>query len=94
MTVQTTQQETPPQDTTSQQLDLVLAQAVGAVDALAASTPAVRAGWLRAVARAVSEHSEELTALAGAETHLPSGRLTGEVTRTCVQLELFADVLE
>ena len=81
-------------DTTPQQLDQVLATASRAAAVLAAAAPAERAGWLRAVAKELGDHRDELVALAEAETHLPGGRLQGEVKRTSVQLELFADVLE
>lgn len=82
------------QDTTPQQLDSTLALAVTASPVLAASDPGTRASWLRAVAAELDAHSDELVKLAETETHLPSGRLQGEVKRTSVQLGLFADVIE
>ena len=81
-------------DTTSPELDQLLSQAVAAAAPLSAAEPSTRAGWLRAVAGELADHSEELVELAQAETHLPQGRLQGEVKRTSVQLELFAEVLE
>jgi NADP-dependent aldehyde dehydrogenase len=81
-------------ETSPEELDQVLRAAVTAADVLARTSPATRAGWLRAVAGVLAEHTDELVELAGAETHLPAGRLRGEVKRTSVQLEMFADVLD
>lgn len=52
--------------------------------------PAERAGWLEAVAAHLERHDDELVALAGEETHLPEGRLRGELSRTTFQLRLLA----
>jgi len=52
-----------------------------------------RRPWLLAIAAALGGHTDELVGLAGAESHLPSGRLQGELLRTTDQLGLFADVL-
>ena len=82
------------QDTTPAELDQVLARSAEAAGRLAASDPRERATWLRAVAAQLDEHSDELVRLAEGETHLPPGRLTGEVLRASVQLRLFAEVLE
>lgn len=56
--------------------------------------PAVRAGWLRAIADRLDDSSEELVPLAGEETGLGAVRLRGEVARTTAQLRLFASALE
>ena len=90
----TTEQATTVQETTPEDLDGVLSRAVSAAEELARTGPATRASWLRAVATTLAEHTDELVDLAMAETHLPSGRLQGEVKRTSVQLEMFADVLD
>jgi NADP-dependent aldehyde dehydrogenase len=73
------------------QLDSVLSAAGRARGPLAASSPGQRAGWLRAVAGALEDSREQLTGVAMRETHLPAGRLTGELTRTAFQLRLLAD---
>jgi NADP-dependent aldehyde dehydrogenase len=52
-----------------------------------------RADLLEAMAEAVEERRAELVAAADAETALGPQRLGGELTRTCFQLRLFADVL-
>ncbi|MGA8116226.1 MAG: aldehyde dehydrogenase (NADP(+)), partial [Actinocatenispora sp.] len=49
---------------------------------------------LRAVAGALRDAGSELVALADAETALGEPRLTGELARTCAQLEMFADAVE
>lgn len=87
-------QTTTPADTTAEQLDRVLAGAAAAAPALAASTPAERSGWIRAVAEALDAAADELVPLAVEESHLPEARLRGEVARSTGQLRLFADALE
>jgi len=72
-------------------LDAVLSAAYGARGPLAASTPWQREGWLRAVADGLEARRGPLVELAMRETHLPQGRLDGELTRTAFQLRLLAD---
>lgn len=78
----------------STDVDLALAvlAAETAAPTLAASSPADRAGWLRAAADAVDRHAEELAALADRETRLGRARLDGEVARCAAQLRFYADV--
>lgn len=52
-----------------------------------------RARMLTAFADALESEVEELVALAADETGLSSGRLRGELSRTAVQLRMFADVV-
>src|SRR3954468_17498274 len=84
----------PLADTTGEELEAVLDAAGRTASVLRATSPGERAAWLRAVAAAVDAAGPELISLAEAETGLPRPRLTGEVTRTTNQLELFARVLE
>ncbi|MFN8099869.1 MAG: aldehyde dehydrogenase family protein [Dermatophilaceae bacterium] len=70
----------------------VVAAAAAAAPAVAAATPAERAGWLRAVADAVVAHAPTLAALAQEETGLGLPRLDGEVLRCANQLRFYADV--
>jgi NADP-dependent aldehyde dehydrogenase len=84
----------PLTETTPEELDAVLDAAARTASMLRATSPGERAAWLRAVAAAVDAAAPELVSLAEAETGLPRPRLTGEVTRTTNQLELFARVLE
>jgi NADP-dependent aldehyde dehydrogenase len=58
-----------------------------------ASSAGERAAWLRAVADGLDAAGEELIALADEESHLGTGRLTGELARTTSQLRLFADAV-
>ena len=62
--------------------------------ATSASTREGRAGWLRALGRALERERAELVGIAEEETRLGAARLDGEITRTADQLGLFADVLE
>lgn len=80
-------------DTTPDDLDRIAARADEAAPALAASTPTLRAAGLLAVADALTAAAGGLVPVAMAETGLAEGRLRGELTRTCVQLRLFADVV-
>ncbi|MGA5699077.1 aldehyde dehydrogenase family protein [Peterkaempfera bronchialis] len=68
--------------------------AVAARDAerIAATPPAVRAGWLNAVADALERDAEELAALADSETALGLERLRGEVGRTATQARFYGSV--
>lgn len=75
-------------------LNEALAGAAAAARPTARTTAGERAAWLRAAADALDAAAGELVALAGAETHLPDARLTGELARTTFQARLFADRLE
>ncbi|GAA3083698.1 NADP-dependent aldehyde dehydrogenase [Kribbella aluminosa] len=81
-------------DTTPAQLEQALAAAAAAAPAFGATEPAVRAGWIRAVADALDAAAGELVPIAMRESSLPEARLTGEVARSTGQLRMFADVLE
>ena len=72
----------------------VLAAAAAAARPFGALAPHERAGHLRVVADALDAAADELVPLAMDETHLPEGRLTGELARTTFQLRLFGDVLD
>src|SRR4051794_28437587 len=81
-------------DTGPARLDELLTAAVSAFPVIAAADATERMAWLHAVASGVAAGADELVRLAAEETHLPLGRLQGEVQRTSVQLELFAEVLQ
>ena len=74
-------------------LDSVLAAADAAAPELAALPPRRRAALLVALADALESERESLVAIAERETGLTIARLTGEVTRTAVQLRLFAEAV-
>ncbi len=80
-------------DTTPAELEQVLADAAAAAKPLAASEPAVRAGWILAVANALDATADELVPIAMRESSLPEARLRGEVARSSGQLRMFAEAL-
>jgi NADP-dependent aldehyde dehydrogenase len=80
-------------DTTPAELEQALSDAAGAAKPLAASEPAVRAEWIRAVADALDATADDLVPIAMRESSLPEARLRGEVARSSGQLRMFADAL-
>lgn len=81
----------PVPETSDAELDAIVATAVAAAPAWAASTG--RAEALEAIADALDVRAGELARLADLETALGMERLTGEVARTTGQLRLFAGVI-
>ncbi|MFC8231092.1 aldehyde dehydrogenase (NADP(+)) [Streptomyces sp. NPDC057287] len=61
---------------------------------LAALAPTERGALLRALSGVLHDHTDDLVHLADEETHLGTERLQGEVLRTRVQLQMFADIAE
>jgi NADP-dependent aldehyde dehydrogenase len=86
--------EREPSDTTPAELSLQLAAASAAAGPSADVPPGDRAECLRTVADRLDAAADELVPLAMEETHLAQGRLSGELTRTTFQLQLFAQLLE
>jgi NADP-dependent aldehyde dehydrogenase len=80
-------------DTTPGQLDIVANRAAEAFPVWSSTEPTIRAAALVAAAEALLAARDELVTIARAETGLTEARLTGEVTRTAVQLKLFAEVV-
>lgn len=74
-------------------VDTAVAQARAAASFWAETSAQVRATLLRGLADALEAHKEPLIALADEETHLGTGRLTGEIARTAFQLRGFAEGL-
>jgi NADP-dependent aldehyde dehydrogenase len=84
----------PVAETTDAEVDAIVASALAAAPAWGARTAlAQRAAALEAVADALDDRAGELAVIADTETALGGERLTGEVTRTTVQLRMFAGVL-
>lgn len=75
----------------SPELEAVVARAAAAAPVLAGTAPEQRARALVAIADALEAAKPRLVEIAMRETGLTEARLTGEVTRTAVQLRLFAD---
>jgi NADP-dependent aldehyde dehydrogenase len=79
--------------TTPEELERILASAHEAAGPFGRLHPSARADILDAIADALEAGSDELVALAAAETNLGTERLKGELKRTAFQLRLFGDVL-
>ncbi|MCB1274790.1 MAG: aldehyde dehydrogenase (NADP(+)) [Leucobacter sp.] len=77
----------------SPELEAVVAAAAAAAPAFAATAPEDRARAIVAIADALEAAKPRLVEIAMRETGLTEARLSGEVTRTAVQLRLFADTL-
>ncbi|MEV8337194.1 aldehyde dehydrogenase (NADP(+)) [Leucobacter sp. NPDC077196] len=77
----------------SPDLEAVIARATTAAPHLAATTAEHRARALVAIADALETATPDLVQIALRETGLTQARLTGEITRTAVQLRLFADTI-
>lgn len=65
--------------------------ATAAFEEYRATTPRVRAGFLRRIADRLEELKDEIVDRATQETGLPAARVTGEHARTVGQLRAFAD---
>jgi NADP-dependent aldehyde dehydrogenase len=86
--------ETVAPETAAEQVDQLAWSASAAAPGLEALGRAGRASLLRALADALQARRDEVVAVADRETGLGTTRLGGELTRTCYQLELFAQVLD
>ena len=82
---------TPPDE-----VEAALSRAADAAPAVAATSPAERAGWLRALADAIEDPATapRLVALADRETALGEPRLSGELARVAAQLRFYAEVAQ
>ncbi|MFI0820830.1 aldehyde dehydrogenase (NADP(+)) [Streptomyces sp. NPDC021098] len=87
----TTRPSEPLPDTSPEEIDRVLSRAAEAAPLWESFTPRARADALTAVADTLDANAEHLAQVAAGETGYPTGRLTGEVRRTTVQLRQFAD---
>ncbi|MEI6219877.1 MAG: aldehyde dehydrogenase (NADP(+)) [Actinomycetes bacterium] len=65
-------------------------RAAGVRESFAALTLSARADLLEAIAAEVENLRSQLVAIANLETGLPEARINGEISRTIVQLQLFA----
>jgi NADP-dependent aldehyde dehydrogenase len=82
------------EETTPEQLDAICKRASAAFLELRKRNRGWRAVLIRSMADALETRREQIVAVADAETALGPGRLNGELTRTCFQLRMFADVVE
>ena len=76
------------------EVDSFIESASATAAALAAQSPKERAELLRNIAAEIEASRTSLIESACAETALPEGRIAGEITRTTVQFELFARLVE
>ncbi|SEL92181.1 NADP-dependent aldehyde dehydrogenase [Blastococcus sp. DSM 46786] len=86
--------EVVAQETTPAEVDRLCAAALDAAPALDELGRVGRAALLRELADALEARRDDVVAVADRETALGTTRLNGELTRTCYQLRLFAEVLE
>ncbi|SDN75003.1 aldehyde dehydrogenase (NADP(+)) [Geodermatophilus sp. DSM 45219] len=86
--------EVVARETTTEEVDRLCAAALAAAPGLDALGRAGRAALLRALADALEARRGDVVAVADRETALGPTRLNGELTRTCYQLRLFAEVLD
>ncbi len=80
--------------TTVDELESILEASERAAAALRGSSREQRATYLRAAADGLDASVEQLVPVGQRETHLPEGRLRGELQRTTFQLRLIAEVIE
>jgi len=80
-------------ETTAPELAAVLQAAAASFRSPLLADPERRAAALGGAAAALRDAGDELRARFEAESGLPPVRAVGELERTCVQLELFADVV-
>ena len=76
------------------EVNAFIEKAAATTSAIAAQSPAQRAALLRAISAEIEAVRPSLIESACAETALPEARIAGEITRTTVQFELFAQLVE
>jgi NADP-dependent aldehyde dehydrogenase len=81
-------------ETTTEEVDRLCAAALAAAPGLDELGRAGRARLLRALADALEARRDDVVAVADRETGLGTTRLNGELTRSCYQLRLFAEVID
>ena len=86
--------EVVAQETTDEEVDSLCTAALAAAPLLEELGRARRTALLSALADALETRRGDIVPLADRETALGSGRLEGELTRTCYQLRLFGEVLQ
>jgi NADP-dependent aldehyde dehydrogenase len=77
-----------------EEVESMIIAADRAAHQLASLSPSKHAELIRAIASCIEEERSALVESACAETALPEGRIGGEITRTTVQFELFAQLVE
>jgi alpha-ketoglutaric semialdehyde dehydrogenase len=80
-------------ESTAEELDAAIAAAAQAARDPRLADASRRAAMLRGAAARLRAHRDEIVELAGSETGLPEARLSGELERTAVQLEMLGGVI-
>ncbi|MGZ4177445.1 MAG: aldehyde dehydrogenase (NADP(+)) [Solirubrobacteraceae bacterium] len=80
-------------ESTAGELDAVIASAAQAARDTRLADARRRAAMLRGAAERLRARAADIVTLAGSETGLPEARLSGELERTSVQLEMLAQVV-
>ncbi len=80
-------------ESTADELDAAIAAAAQAARDPRLADASRRAAMLRGAAARLRDHRDEIVELAGSETGLPEARLSGELERTAVQLEMLGGVI-
>ncbi len=78
---------------TADELDAAIAAAAQAARDPRLADASRREAMLRGAAARLRDHRDEIVELAGSETGLPEARLSGELERTAVQLEMLGGVI-
>ncbi|MBL0129990.1 MAG: aldehyde dehydrogenase (NADP(+)) [Chitinophagaceae bacterium] len=81
-------------DTTAEEIEIVMQQAWKAFHAYRKYSLKQRANFMRAIAKEMEALGDELIKIAGEETNLPEARLRNERARTMFQLTSYADACE
>lgn len=76
------------------EVNQIIERAHAVAGSLAALDPTRHALLLRTIATTIESRRADLIESACAETALPEGRISGEITRTSVQFQLFAKLVE
>jgi len=87
-------EEDVAEESTPEEVDELCRSAAAAAPFLHELRRAGRASLLRSIAEELEASRDRIVAIADRETALGTTRLQGELTRTCYQLRLFAEVLE
>ncbi len=82
------------QDASPQEIDLVMTRSRAAFEAYRTCSLRQRADFMRAIAAELDSIRDSVVPVAMEETHLPEGRLQGELGRTIFQLNNYADAAQ
>ncbi|MEN9687957.1 MAG: hypothetical protein RL381_969 [Actinomycetota bacterium] len=82
------------QEHTHEQINNFIERAHGAFQGISQQSPQERAALLRSIAQEIESRRSSIIESACAETALPEGRIGGEITRTTMQFEYFARLVE